>query len=105
MEKLLDSPHPWTISKFFIECNRILRQRGKKRDQKTERSMEKVAANFSTAENLPLSELQGWHFMLDLKRVRMVNGAFDPDDYLDIACYAFLAYEAAAKAAKNSGKK
>lgn len=44
-----------------------------------------------------MSELDGWRFMVCLKLARSINGKFNADDYDDMAAYAALAGECAAK--------
>ena len=47
--------------------------------------------------NKDLTEEQGWQFMVFLKISRAKAGTFKADDYTDMAAYAALSGEAAAK--------
>jgi len=60
-----------------------------------ERSMARTVAAFNALTGTSLSETQGWLFMTCLKQARATAGAFNVDDYVDLAAYAALAGEAA----------
>lgn len=62
-----------------------------------ERSMGKTVEMFNIWSGLSLTEEQGWMFMALLKIVRSGQGAMKADNYEDLAAYAGLAGEAAAK--------
>ena len=44
-----------------------------------------------------MTETDGWRFMLTLKQSRSANGEYHENDYVDLASYAGLAGEAAAR--------
>ena len=63
-----------------------------------ERSMERTIKVFAALTDIQLTEEQGWCFMEVLKQVRSLQGKFKADNYEDLAGYAALRGEAAAKA-------
>lgn len=63
-----------------------------------ERSMERTVKAFNALMGTELTTLQGWFFMSLLKSARATAGAYNPDDYVDLAGYASLAGEEAANA-------
>ena len=63
-----------------------------------ERSMERTVNVFAALTDIQLTEEQGWLFMEALKQVRSLQGKFKADNYEDLAGYAALRGEAAAKA-------
>ena len=63
-----------------------------------ERSMERTVKVFAALTDIQLTEEQGWCFMEVLKQVRSLQGKFKADNYEDLAVYAALRGEAAAKA-------
>ena len=63
-----------------------------------ERSMERTIKVFAALTDIQLTEEQGWLFMEALKQVRSLQGKFKADNYEDLAGYAALRGEAAAKA-------
>lgn len=63
-----------------------------------ERSMARAAAAFSALTGKPLTEQDGWLFMVCLKAARATAGAHNPDDAEDGAAYFALFGEAQAKA-------
>ena len=65
---------------------------------KGERSMERTVKVFAALTDIQLTEEQGWLFMEVLKQVRSLQGKFKADSYEDLAGYAALRGEAAAKA-------
>lgn len=62
-----------------------------------ERSMGSCVEAFNTLTGHALTEEQGWLFMCVLKITRTQQGKFRADNYEDLAAYAGLAGEAAAK--------
>lgn len=94
---------------FLRRATEAIEARGVVRDQPTgERSMARTVAMFNAlmSNDTPdtmtkganeLSELDGWRFMICLKLARSVGGQFNPDDYIDMAGYAALAGECAAR--------
>ena len=63
----------------------------------TERSMAHTVAMFNAyrGDSAPISELDGWMFMVFLKIARSAAGTFHGDDYIDGAAYLALAAECA----------
>lgn len=65
--------------------------------QQQERSMGKVVAMFNALTGHELTNEQGWKFMCLLKLARSEQGEFSLDSFIDLAAYAALAGEEAAK--------
>jgi len=65
--------------------------------QQQERSMGKVVAMFNALTGHELTIEQGWKFMCLLKLARSEQGEFSIDSFFDLAAYAALAGEEAAK--------
>lgn len=63
-----------------------------------ERSMRRTVNAFAALTGIQLTEEQGFLFMEVLKQVRSLQGKFKADSYEDLAGYAALRGEAAAKA-------
>lgn len=71
-----------------------MRERSAERDTEKERAMAKTVAMFNAAfPKNPITEYQGWLFMLFLKLSRAEGGSFREDDYIDGAAYVALAGE------------
>lgn len=69
----------------------VMEQRSAERDQEKERAMAKTVAMFNAAfPDNPITETQGWGFMIFLKMARASQGSFRLDDYTDMAAYAAL---------------
>jgi hypothetical protein len=70
-------------------------ERSVERDTEKERAMARTVALFNAAfpATAPMTEYQGWMFMLFLKMARAHGGKFREDDYLDMAAYSALAGE------------
>ena len=62
-----------------------------------ERSMERTVKVFAALTDIQLTEEQGWIFMEALKQVRSLQGKFKADNYEDLAGYAALRGETAAR--------
>ena len=62
-----------------------------------ERSMERTVKVFAALTDIQLTEEQGWLFLEALKQVRSLQGKFKADNYEDLAGYAALRGEAAAR--------
>lgn len=62
-----------------------------------ERSMAATVEAFRAITGLSLTETQGWLFMCLLKAVRSQQGAYRADNYEDLAAYAGLMGESAAR--------
>lgn len=74
-----------------------LEQKAKLRDvnpAKGERSIARAAAIYTAWTGKPMSEEDGWRFMVALKQAREIQGDFHEDDYVDLASYAALLGEA-----------
>ena len=81
-------------------ANEAIVQRGVMYDstgQQQERSMGKVVAMFNALTGHELTNEQGWKFMCLLKLARSEQGEFSLDSFIDLAAYAALAGEEAAK--------
>ena len=81
-------------------ANEAIAQRGVMYDstgQQQERSMGKVVAMFNALTGHELTNEQGWKFMCLLKLARSEQGEFSLDSFIDLAAYAALAAEEAAK--------
>lgn len=70
--------------------------RGAKRDNGSERSMERIVKVFSALTDHKLTEEEGWLFMIVLKLCRERTGA-DLDNWVDGAAYMALAAEAVSR--------
>lgn len=76
-----------------------MRERSFERDTEKERAMQRtIAIQNAMFPDRPMSEYEGWMFMLNLKIARAHGGSFREDDYLDMAAYAALAGECRARA-------
>ena len=73
--------------------------RAAERDIEQERSMARTVQAFNTLTGHELTETDGWLFMVVLKAARATAGAFQADDWIDMAGYVGLAGECAAKGA------
>ena len=62
-----------------------------------ERSMGRTIKVFAALTDIQLTEEQGWLFMEALKQVRSLQGKFKADSYEDLAGYAALRGETAAR--------
>ena len=62
-----------------------------------ERSMERTVKTFAALTDIQLTEEHGWLFMEVLKQVRSLQGKFKADNYEDLAGYAALRGETAAR--------
>ena len=62
-----------------------------------ERSMRRTVNAFAALTDIQLTEEQGFLFMEVLKQVRSLQGKFKADSYEDLAGYAALRGEAAAR--------
>ena len=57
-----------------------LKQRASVRDQDSERSMAQAVKIYNSMARVPLTESEGWRFMLALKLARGMQGGFHADD-------------------------
>src|SRR5690625_4784057 len=73
--------------------------RAAERDVEQERSMARTVQAFNALTGHELTETDGWLFMVVLKAARATAGAFQADDWIDMAGYVGLAGECAAKGA------
>lgn len=84
--------------KYYLENALLaLADRAAERDSEAERSMTATVNSFNAMFGTNLTEEQGWQFMVFLKISRSKQGKFKADDYTDMAAYAALSGEAAAK--------
>jgi len=73
-----------------------MNDRAKTYDKPTgERSMVATVAAFNAATGHPLTEEQGWMFMVFLKSIRSQQGNYKADNYEDLVAYGALMAEAA----------
>ena len=87
-----------TAPDFLERGAQHMRDRAAQRDKPDgERSMARAVAAFNAQEGTNLTEEQGWRFMVQLKYSRACAGVFVSDDYEDMAAYAGLAGESAAR--------
>ena len=87
-----------TAPDFLERGAQHMRDRAAQRDKPDgERSMARAVAAFNAQEWTNLTEEQGWRFMVQLKYSRACAGVFVADDYEDMAAYAGLAGESAAR--------
>ena len=84
------------------EAAATIKARGAKRDSGQERSMARAVRSLSALTGLPMTEVQGWQFMVVLKLAREQSG-HDRDNYLDAAAYIALAGECAMNCAYEDG--
>lgn len=83
---------------LLVAASDAIDQRARVRDQPSgERSMARAVSAFNALHDKSLTETDGWHFMAILKLARATGGAFHVDDYIDMAAYAGLAGESAAR--------
>lgn len=82
---------------FLNEAIACLSNRAAERDVDAERSMAAAVNSFNAMFGTNLTEEQGWQFMVFLKISRAKQGSYKADDYTDMAAYAALSGEAAAK--------
>ena len=92
--------NPLPIAQDFLEAAKgHLGARAVTYDKPTgERSMGRTVKTFAALTDIQLTEEQGFLFMEVLKQVRSLQGKFKADSYEDLAGYAALRGEAAAKA-------
>lgn len=91
---------PTDADEILQVANEAIAQRGVMYDstgQQQERSMGKVVAMFNALTGHELTNEQGWKFMCLLKLARSEQGEFSLDSFIDLAAYAALAGEEAAK--------
>lgn len=78
---------------LLAQAQHALQDRAATRDHASERSMALTAGIFTTMTGKPMSELDGWRFMVALKLARAARGQCHADDWIDLAGYAALAGE------------
>ena len=92
--------HPVEVHDILQIAGETITQRGVMYDstsKQQERSMGKVVAMFNALTGHELTNEQGWKFMCLLKLARSEQGEFSLDSCIDLAAYAALAGEEAAK--------
>ena len=96
--KKIDTITLLTANHFLEAAKGHLGARAATYDKPTgERSMERTIKVFAALTDIQLTEEQGWLFMEALKQVRSLQGKFKADNYEDLAGYAALRGEAAAR--------
>lgn len=77
---------------LLTEAAQTLKERAAQRDTEKERAMAKTVALYNAMypATQPMSETQGWFFMIALKAARSSQGQFRKDDFIDLASYAAL---------------
>jgi hypothetical protein len=83
----------FTAEDILNLSKKIMEDRGKRRDNGDERSMERIVKVFNALTDHNLNEVDGWTFMVVLKLCRERTGA-DLDNWVDGAAYMALAGEA-----------
>lgn len=90
------NPHaPKSAVEILQEAADCIGNRASERDQEEERSMARATNIFNAYRRGtgPLTETDGWMFMVCLKMARAAQGNFKLDDYVDGAAYFALAAE------------
>lgn len=85
-----------TAQDHLIAAADAIDNRAAERDTDQERSMARAVRLFNTwrpADAGPLTEADGWTFMVLLKLARAQGGSFRQDDWVDAAAYVALALE------------
>ena len=97
--KKIDTITLSTANHFLEAALNHLGNRASTYDKPTgERSMGRTVETFAALTDIQLTEEQGYLFREALKQVRSLQGKFKADNYEDLAGYAALRGEAAAKA-------
>lgn len=91
-------PASFDAAEILKRAIATLHERGKYHDSGRERSMDRAVKIFGgiTQDGEPTVS-DGWLFMIALKLARMQGGEYNPDDYVDLICYAALLAESAAE--------
>lgn len=87
---------PVTARWILDEASATIESRGKKRDQGSERSMQRIVKVFHALTDHHMTETEGWMFMVVLKLCREKTGQ-DIDNWVDGAAYMALAAESVEK--------
>ena len=90
-----------TPEAILQEAKDMIAERGKRRDNGQERSMQRIVKTFEALTDHKMTEVEGWLFMVVLKLCRERTGS-DIDNWIDGAAYMGLAAEAVEKM-KGSG--
>lgn len=96
----LDNAQPSTATapEILIAAADQIDARATLRDQPNgERSMARTVAAYNALTGQSITEQQGWLFMVVLKAAQATAGGYNPDDFVDMAAYAALGGEVAAK--------
>ena len=103
MMKLLNEPSSKEVSPQSIlqQAEAMIAERGKRRDNGQERSMQRIVKTFEALTDHKMTEVEGWLFMVVLKLCRERTGS-DIDNWIDGAAYMGLAAEAVEKMKGNS---
>lgn len=93
----LSAQSPQVTAKWILdEASSTIEARGKKRDQGSERSMQRIVRVFHALTDHHMTETEGWMFMVVLKLCREKTGK-DIDNWVDGAAYMALAAESVEK--------
>jgi len=87
---------PVTAQWILEEASATIKTRGQKRDQGSERSMQRIVRVFHALTDHHMTETEGWMFMVVLKLCREKTGQ-DLDNWVDGAAYMALAAESVEK--------
>lgn len=82
------------------QAEAMIAERGKRRDNGQERSMQRIVKTFEALTDHKMTEVEGWLFMVVLKLCRERTGS-DIDNWIDGAAYMGLAAEAVEKMKGN----
>lgn len=102
MMRVLSEPISQEVSPQSIlqQAEAMITERGKRRDNGQERSMQRIVKTFEALTDHKMTEVEGWLFMVVLKLCRERTGS-DIDNWIDGAAYMGLAAEAVEKMRGN----
>ena len=95
------SPNVSAAQSILQQAEAMIAERGKRRDNGQERSMQRIVKTFEALTDHKMTEVEGWLFMVVLKLCRERTGS-DIDNWIDGAAYMGLAAEAVEKMKGNS---
>jgi hypothetical protein len=94
-------PEPVSPKSVLQTAQEMIDERGKRRDNGQERSMQRIVNVFHALTDHKMTEVEGWLFMVVLKLCRERTGS-DLDNWIDGAAYMGLAAEAVERAKARS---
>lgn len=94
------SPGVSVAQSILQQAEAMIAERGKRRDNGQERSMQRIVKTFEALTDHKMTEVEGWLFMVVLKLCRERTGS-DIDNWIDGAAYMGLAAEAVEKMRSN----